>query len=143
MANVKFKDNSAQFLSEAEKATLAALETIGLLAEGYAKLELQRPKLHSNGEWRSTVDTGRLMGSITHATAEGHSVGQAPAQGGDYTPMGAPDAHTVCIGTNVPYALFVEEGTRKMAAQPYLKPAIMDHMDEYKDIINQLAGSTH
>ena len=42
------------------------------------------------------------------------------------------------IGTydeEVPYALYVEVGTHKMAAQPFLKPAASDHKNEYRKII--------
>ena len=59
------------------------------------------------------VDTGRLRNSISH---EVH---------GD----------SVYIGTNVEYAVYVEKGTRKMQAYPYLKPAAQDHADEYKQIL--------
>lgn len=31
---------------------------------------------------------------------------------------------TARVGSNVTYAGYVEEGTRKMAAQPYLRPAL-------------------
>ena len=59
------------------------------------------------------VATGRLRNSISHAV-EGDSV---------------------YIGTNVEYAVYVEKGTRKMQAYPYLKPAAQDHADEYKQIL--------
>ena len=58
------------------------------------------------------VDTGRLRGSITHDT----------------------DEDSVYIGTNVEYAAYVENGTSKTKAQPYLKPGIENHMSEYEDI---------
>lgn len=60
------------------------------------------------------VDTSRLKNSITHA------VNEAEEQ--------------AIIGTNVEYAPYVEFGTVKMKAQPYLKPAIKNHTDEYMDI---------
>lgn len=61
---------------------------------------------------KAPVDTGRLRGSITHAV----------------------DGHAVHIGTNVEYAAYVEMGTRHQRPQPYLKPAITDHVAEYKSI---------
>lgn len=62
------------------------------------------------------VDTGRLRGSITHGV----------------------DMGELCafIGTNVEYAAYVEYGTSRMKPQPYFKPAINDHIEEYKQIIN-------
>ena len=61
------------------------------------------------------VDTGRLRNSITHQR-EGTSA--------------------VVIGTNVEYAPFVELGTiRHPEPQPYLRPAIEDHRDEYQMVL--------
>lgn len=60
------------------------------------------------------VDTGRLKGSISHAINESEEM--------------------AIIGTNVEYAPYVEFGTSKMEAKPYLKPAIKNHISEYKDI---------
>lgn len=52
------------------------------------------------------VDTGRLRSSITHALF---------VEDGDLT------AH---VGTDVEYAAYVELGTSRMSAQPYLRPAL-------------------
>lgn len=62
------------------------------------------------------VDTGRLRASISHDT----------------------DEDTMYLGTNVEYAPYVELGTSRMDAQPFLRPAIENHMDEYKDIMNDV-----
>ena len=59
------------------------------------------------------VDTGNLRNSITHTA----------------------DEDTAYIGTNVEYAPYVEFGTSKTAAQPYLRPAAQNHSEEYKRII--------
>ena len=59
------------------------------------------------------VDTGRLRNSISHATVEDGMV----------------------IGTNVEYAPYVELGTSRMDAQPFLAPAIENHMDTYESIM--------
>lgn len=61
------------------------------------------------------VDTGRLRNSITHTH----------------------DKNTSYVGTNVEYAPYVEMGTTNTKAQPYLKPAIADHIREYKNTIEQ------
>lgn len=58
------------------------------------------------------VDTGTLRDSISHAI----------------------DDNTAIIGTNVEYAPYVELGTSKMDAQPYLRPAVENHIKEYKEI---------
>ena len=59
------------------------------------------------------VDTGNLRNSINHAQTEDMAI----------------------VGTNVEYAPYVEYGTVNMKAQPYLKPAITENTDEYKQII--------
>lgn len=61
------------------------------------------------------VDTGRLRNSITHQVRAGEQA--------------------VYIGTNVEYAPFVELGTSRMRARPFLKPAAADHRSQYKAIV--------
>lgn len=62
------------------------------------------------------VDTGRLRSSITHET----------------------DKNTAYIGTNVEYGPYVEMGTSRMRAQPFLEPAIDEHISEYKEMIETI-----
>ena len=109
-------------------ACLRALERCGSQAEGYAKDLVP-------------VDTGNLRNSITHMVDE-----EEPA---------------AYIGTNSEYAAYVELGTGKyreggggrptpwvyqdakgqwhmtsgQRAQPYLKPAVADHAQTYRNII--------
>ena len=63
------------------------------------------------------VDTGNLRNSITHEVDDGESA--------------------VYIGTNVEYAPYQELGTIHMAANPFLKPAVADHANEYRKIIEK------
>lgn len=63
------------------------------------------------------VDTGRLRNSITNAVRA--------------------DEESVYIGSNVEYAAFVELGTSRMKARPYLKPAATEHTAEYKSLAEQ------
>ena len=66
------------------------------------------------------VDTGRLRNSITNAVVESEKA--------------------VYIGTNVEYAPYVELGTRRQEAQPFLKPAAQDHASEYRQILRGEIG---
>ena len=59
------------------------------------------------------VDTGRLRGSISHTH----------------------DDKNAYIGTNVEYAPYVEFGTRRMSARPFLRTAVTHYVDDYKRII--------
>lgn len=62
------------------------------------------------------VRTGRLRNSISHDS----------------------DNDSAYIGTNVEYAPFVETGARGRKAQPYLKPAVADHANEYRTIAQNI-----
>lgn len=119
-------DNSGLARESLEAACLQALEKCGLTAEGYAKL-------------MCPVDTGNLRNSITHQVQ--------------------PTELACYIGTNSEYGAYVELGTGKyypggrptpwvyqdaqgnwhlthgQRAQPYLKPAVADHVAQYRDII--------
>lgn len=118
MANsVKVTDNSDMFLNAADAAVQKALEAVGLQAESYAALYC-------------LVDTGRLRGSITHATATSHDKGNPPAKAKDFELQGSPKHGEVYIGTNVEYAPFVE-----LNHKAFLRPAMENHLEEYKRII--------
>ena len=137
-------DHTAEVIAEKDAAVLQALEAIGIKCEGYAKL-------------LCPVDTGRLRNSITHALAGSapaidsytnnstHATTNATQRAGTagkpvevktYTYEGsAPGGEeAVYVGTNVEYAPYVEYGTQRTTAQPFLKPAVHDHADEYKKI---------
>jgi phage gpG-like protein len=87
------------------------------------------------------VDTGRLRGSITYATNTSHSTGQSPAVSEDFATLSTPPEGTVCAGTNVEYAEFVERGWSKAAARPFLQKGVTEHMKEYTDIIEEYLKS--
>lgn len=114
---VKYEDNTPHVLEALKQATIRGLEAIGGKAEKYAKDELSKPKLHKNGEIRPNVVTGRLRNSISHKV-----VNKGRGQ-------------TVNVGTSVEYAPFVELGTIKSPAYPFLKPAALEHTDEYRELL--------
>lgn len=128
LGGVVFDDYSAKVLDAMSDAVLRALERCGSQAEGYAK-DL------------CPVDTGNLRNSISHIVDES-----------------GPAAY---IGTNIEYAPYVEFGTGAYAeggggrptpwvyqddkgnwhwtkgnpAQPFLAPAVKDHVQTYRNII--------
>ena len=59
------------------------------------------------------VDTGRLRNSISHAT----------------------DDEAAYIGTNVEYAVFVENGAQGRTAVHFLQDAATGHTDQYKKLM--------
>ena len=128
LGGVVFNDYSADVLNEFHEAVLRALEQCGLVGEGYAK-DL------------APVDTGRGRNSISHKVDESE-----------------PAAY---IGTNLDYMIYQELGTgiyaeggggrptpwvyqdaqgnwhwtRGNRAHPFLKPAVADHAQTYRNII--------
>lgn len=125
---MRFEDHSEEVLQAFDEACLRALERCGNQAEGYAK-DL------------APVDTGALRNSISHKVV--------------------PSEPAAYIGTNLEYAPYVEFGTgqysttgggtpkskwaymgddgkwhigKPMKPQPYLKPAIADHVGTYRNI---------
>lgn len=124
--DIELIDNSPMVKRAFEEACLRALERCGMQAEGYAKDLVP-------------VDTGNLRNSISHRVDEKEKI--------------------VYVGTNSEYGAYVELGTGKyykggrqdpwvyqdeegrwhhtngQRAQPYLKPAVADHKQTYKNII--------
>lgn len=133
MPDAEFKiinDNSDEIIRTMQAALPPILETCGLVAENYSKR-------------LCPVDTGRLRNSITHATRE--NLGQSSytdSEGNRYNDGAAketPDEYEVAIGTNVEYAAAQEFGdyTHKVGQSPYLRPALADHIAQYKEIIEE------
>ncbi len=108
MAGVEVRnDNTGQWEADLAAGIAKGLETIGLMAEGYAKA-------------LCPVDTGRLRNSITHQRS-------GPS--------------TEAIGTNVGYGRYVELGTSRAKAQPYLVPAATGHAAEYRAVMRRHLGA--
>ena len=122
---VKITDNSRDFIEALPKAIQRGLWAIGATAEGHAKENCP-------------VDTGRLRNSITFITSTKRSSGTAPAKPSDYAAKGAvTENNEVYIGTNVEYAPFVEEGSRRNRATHFLRDACTNHGDEYKKLMRE------
>ena len=101
------ENNKDKVLDALDEAVDNALTIVGMQAVNYARNN-------------APVDTGRLRNSITMS-------------------MPLNERNAVIIGTKVEYAPYQELGTSKMGAcnhgKGFLRPAIDDHMDEYKRIV--------
>lgn len=135
--NYRYVDNSKKVLEEFDNALDRALIRIGLSAEGYAKKALTT---------QGAVDTGLLRNSITFAvTGENANIGAYKADKGDGSgsysgSIPSEKRKAVYIGTNVEYAAYVELGTVRTKAKPYLKPAATEHSTVYKRIMEDEMG---
>ena len=137
------EDNSKEILVGLEKATQAALTMVGMKAEKYAKALCPVGTPESTGI--KGYRGGTLRNSITFQA-------ESTDEGG-----------FVAIGSNVEYAPYVELGTgsqfeappeweqfdapqgsgkgKGMKARHFLRDAIVDHKDEYVNIIKKELGS--
>ena len=124
--NVQFTDNSKEVLEAMQQAAVRALEKCGLTAEGYAK------KL-------CPVDTGNLRNSITHTVDEEEPAAYigSNAEYAAYVELGT--GKYVSGGRPTPWVYQDEKGnwhyTRGNKAKPFLKPAVADHVGQYRDIL--------
>jgi len=69
------------------------------------------------------ADTGRLRNSVTHDVERGTN-GEIIGR----------------VGSNVEYAEYLERGTRKMAARPFLLRAVLEMKDEIRRILGRPFG---
>lgn len=130
---VEFTDNSDEALSAVDKATAQALTMIGLKLEKYAKGLCPVGTSESTGI--KGYRGGTLRNSITYEVND----------------------QSVMVGSNVEYAPYVELGTGPyftpppdweqfeskpgsgvghsyVHPRPFLRPAVEDHMEEFKHI---------
>lgn len=141
-------DKRREVLQELETRIPKALEACGMQIENYAKL-------------KAPVDTGLLRNSITHAvygkspavssykSNATHATTPAtvargtaglpvdPIRTGSYEGVMSTKTKSVYVGTNVEYAAYQELGSSRSSPQPYLKPALFDHKDEYMRMLQK------
>ena len=140
-----YKDNTDEVLRRMKKAFERGLKACGMTAEAYAK-DILTEQVYSVDE--SKIDyvlTGRLRNSITYAIGgksaniSSYKADKAGYKGGTYSGK-APeeDKPYVAVGTNVKYAIRIEEGThRKKGAVHFLLKAASDHQEEYENLIKE------
>lgn len=127
--HIDLTDNSGLVKEALEAAALRALEKCGLTAEGYAKA-------------LCPVDTGNLRNSIAHQVYQDEQavyigVPQGPTSYGIYVELGTGKYYPG--GRPTPWVYQDANGewhmTSGQRAQPYLKPAVADHAQTYRSII--------
>lgn len=137
---VKITDNSKQVISAKNEAVARALETIGQIAEGYAKRNITQA---------GRVDTGNMRNSVAHTVKDGVAY------------VGTNNEYAVFheIGTGIfldpeygkgrqdPWVYYDSKGNahRTQGIKPihFLKEAATGHSDEYKKILeDELKGNS-
>lgn len=115
-----------------QEAITTALEAVGVQAVAHANQEITAS---------GAVDTGRLRNSITSAVSgqSGSTHNYSDDKGNRFSDAigstGDAKENTVYLGTNVEYSSYVELGTYKMRARPFIRPAMEKNLSEYKDIL--------
>ena len=114
MADVTFISHKEEAVKAVTEAMARALEICGGKAETYAK------QLAPVGTPESTgipgYKGGTLRNSITHEQE---------------------DEKTEIIASAVKYSPYVELGTYKMRARPFLRPALENHREEYRQVFER------
>lgn len=123
MTDVRFESHKDEVMAVFNVAKEAALESIGIVAEKYAKA------LCPVGTPESTGIPGYIGGTLRKSIGHSH------------------DSDSAWIGSNVEYAPYQELGTMYMEAanggKGYLKPAIVEHANIYARILRDtLKGYT-
>lgn len=104
-------NNIPKFKQEMNEVKKEALETVGMYVQGEAKVRAPV------GQYDNGQVGGRLRDSIDYKVAS--------------------DNQSVQIGTDVEYGAYVEKGTYKMDAQPYLTPAAEENLENIKTLIER------
>ena len=104
---IDVKDLVPEFMAMYEGDKKIMMEKLGMTMENYGALELERAPRR--------VDTGNLRNSVTHSVGD----------------------NEVVVGTNVEYASYVHDGTRRMAPNRFLRNALAEHKGDYEGIIRR------
>lgn len=155
---IKVVDHSGEIGDKLREALLRALERCGSEAEGYAKdLAPVDTGLLKNSITHALSGESAAISTYKADKAKGNQ----PIQTGEYSGTAPeendPSKIAVYIGTNVEYSPYIELGTGKhtsggrptkwtykdekgvhmtggQEAKPFLKPALADHTQTYKNI---------
>lgn len=128
---ITLEDHSAEVYKELEAACQRALEKCGLVAEGHAKKLVNSP---------GKFGTGALRNSITHTVTNS---GERAAYVGTNSEYGVYVECGTGIyypgGRQTPWVYQDEKGnwhlTHGQRAKPFIKPAVSEHGEQYKRII--------
>jgi len=113
-------DGAAEFTLIAQQLNTASREVMPR-ARDVMKKALN--DIRAGAQTRAPVDTGALKGSITTST------------------QGNRDFARGEVGPTVHYAGYVENGTSRMAAQPYLRPATDAVVPGYEAALGKISDS--
>lgn len=109
---VRFNDNSDAVLSAVHGNVVRALTAMGTEAVGQIVRQMQ------TGYGRPIWQTGNLQRDVSYEVERSGE-------------------NTVDVGSSLEYALFVHEGTSRMAGRPYIRDGVMNNLDKLKRVASE------
>lgn len=121
MANMVFKDNSAVVLRQIGTNSQTAMDKAAtMLVEAVQeKMLYGYHTAHGRPPHTEIVDTGRLFESI-----------QASVK------RDSQNAFSVDVGTDVPYAIYVHDGTTRVESRPFITDGVMGKQKELRELLS-------
>ena len=119
---VRFEDHSTEVLRRVQGNLKKAAIDVGDIARDAVqeKMLWGYHDVHGNPPHTEIVDTGRLFDSIE---------GQVKAVNAN--------VYQTSVGTDVPYAEYVHEGTYKLKGRPFITDGIMESKEEIQTAIRE------
>ncbi|MCK5601957.1 HK97 gp10 family phage protein [Candidatus Pacearchaeota archaeon] len=134
MAKAKINDNTDDVLRELDKKIQKALKTSALLVERTAKqivvVRTGTLKRSIISDWYGSGKVRQVSSSEKTTNVKGKSIS---VQAGESV-ADVQTKQTAVVGTNVEYAPYVELGTSKTSAKPFLRPALHSNMTKIRRI---------
>ena len=120
MANFTFQDHSDVVLRQIGTNSQQAMNdaAVMLVEAVQEKMLYGYSTLHGRPPHTEIVDTGRLFDSI-----------QAEVK------RDSQNAFSVTVGTDVPYAVYVHDGTRKLESRPFIRDGVMSKQTELASLL--------
>lgn len=120
--SVRFEDHSTEVLRRVQGNLKKAAIDVGDIARDAVqeKMLWGYHDVHGNPPHTEIVDTGRLFDSIE---------GQVKAVNAN--------VYQTSVGTDVPYAEYVHEGTYKLKGRPFITDGIMESREEIQTAIRE------
>lgn len=119
---VRFEDHSTEVLRRVRGNLKNAAVDVGDIARDAVQMKMLYGynDVHGNPPHTEIVDTGRLFDSIE---------GQVKAVNAN--------VYQTSVGTDVPYAEYVHEGTSRLKGRPFITDGILDSRDEIQTAIRE------
>lgn len=119
---VLFEDHSTEVLRRVRGNLKNAAVDVGDIARDAVQMKMLYGynDVHGNPPHTEIVDTGRLFDSIE---------GQVKAVNAN--------VYQTSVGTDVPYAEYVHEGTSRLKGRPFITDGILDSRDEIQAAIRE------